>query len=133
MTTYQGHEGAITVDGNEIAQIRNWSFSETTERVDVTDAADSHMQRKAGVKSASGEVECLYDPDDTNGQAVLANGATVTLVLYPIGNSEGNKRITLDVIISDFRYNNPNKRDVIPATFQWESAGDVTHDTVPGS
>jgi hypothetical protein len=94
MTTHIGNEGTIKIGSNALGELRSWSIEETVETVDdsaIGDAADTHL---VGSTAWTGEATCAYDPTDTNGQVALSIGASITLNVYGVGTTTGNKYLS---------------------------------------
>jgi len=100
MATFHGKDGAVYIGANAVAKVRNWSYDETAETADDTGMGDTEKAYKAGIKDGSGSVTCLWDPADTTGQNAITTGSTVTLNLYPEGNSAGNVELAGSVIVT---------------------------------
>ncbi len=87
MANHAGKEGTVKVGANVIAEIRDWSISETAETTDSTAMGDSDRTHMFTVGSWEASVSSWWDETDSNGQGALTRGASVTLNLYPEGVS----------------------------------------------
>jgi len=85
-----GKEGAVYVGVNAVAEIKDWSLETTSETVDNTVMGDDWMTHTATQKSWTSSFTAFWDPSDTTGQQALVEGASVTLNLYPTGNTSSN-------------------------------------------
>ncbi len=85
MGTHAGKEGTVKVGANAIAEIRDWSISETAETTDDTSMGDSDRTHIFTVGSWEASISSWWDETDTNGQGALTRGASITLNLYPEG------------------------------------------------
>ena len=90
MANHAGKEGTVKIGANEIAEIRDWSITETGETVDDTTMGDATRTHIATVNSWEATVSSWWDETDTNGQGALTIGASVTLNLYPEGSTNGD-------------------------------------------
>ena len=91
MATYVGKNGAVYVGTNAVAEIKDWSLETTSEVVADTVMGDSWVTNKPTLKSWTSSFNAIWDDADTTGQLSLDEGAEITLNLYPIGNTTGNK------------------------------------------
>ena len=85
MANHAGKEGTVKIGANTIAEIRNWSVTETAEVTDDTTMGDSDRTHLFTVGSWEATVDSWWDETDTNGQGAMTRGASVTLNLYPEG------------------------------------------------
>ena len=90
MATHAGKEGTVKVGANTIAEIRDWSTTETGETVDDTSMGDDARTHKATVSSWEASINCWWDETDATGQGALTINASVTLNLYPEGAAGGD-------------------------------------------
>lgn len=100
MTVYHGNGGVCKVSSNSIAEVEGWSYRESDPALkDIATLGDSEVTHKAsGAARGEGSFDCLWDDSDTNGQLAMTIGSTVTLNLYPGGES-ANKYRTGDVVV----------------------------------
>ena len=100
MATHLGKEGTVQVGANAIAEIRSYSIDETSDVVEDTSMGDSSKTYLASIKDFSGSVDVLYDETDTNGQAALTVGSSVTLNFAPEGTASGDVKLTGTALIT---------------------------------
>lgn len=91
MATHSGHEGLVKIGANTIAEITSFSYEETAATIDDTELSDTATTMIAGQTSWSASIEGHWDETDTNGQVAMTIGASVTLGLYPEGDTSGDK------------------------------------------
>jgi len=87
MATNIGKDGAVYSGTNAVAEIKDWSLETTSEVADDTVMGDTWMTHTATQKSWTSSFTAFWDPSDTNGQQTLVEGASITLKLYPTGNT----------------------------------------------
>lgn len=90
MANHTGVDGTVKVGSNAVAEVRNWSITETAETIDDTVLGDTSRTHQVGLKSWNGSMTCYWDESDTNGQVALTAGASVTLHLLPEGATTGD-------------------------------------------
>lgn len=84
MANHLGSEGTVRVGATDIiAEVRNWSFEETSETIEDTVLGDSARSYKSGLTSWSGSVDAYFDETDTNGQEAMTIGVEVNFRVYP--------------------------------------------------
>ncbi len=88
MTRYLGEDGVVQIDGTAVGQITNFDYNETGDRIDMPAMGDTVKFQKAGKPTASGTVTCWADHADA-GQLLAVQGATVALILRPLGTGSG--------------------------------------------
>lgn len=130
MTTHIGSEGSVAVGANAIGEVTAFSYETSVEIVPDGALGDTWDTHKAGSKKWSGSVSCNFDPDDTNGQAAMTEGASVTLNLYPEGSGSGANYVTGTVTISNVQTNVNGNNEITSATFDFVGNGAATRSTV---
>jgi len=83
MATVKGNEGIVTVGDNVVAEVKDWSISETAETIDATSMGDTARTKLPSFTSASGSMTAFWDITDVNGQGGMTVGTVVALKLYP--------------------------------------------------
>jgi hypothetical protein len=129
MANHKGSEGVVKVGANTVAEVRDWSLSETADTIEDTTMGDSARTRKAGLTSASGSITAYWDESDTTGQGAMTVGAEVTLNLYPEGATSGDTYATLSAIITEAGVS-ASFDGMVESTFSFEANGAVTWGTV---
>ena len=93
---YTGLTGKVTIDGNKVAYISNWSVDMSRELIDVPVLGQSMTQKVAGQKtwSASADGAVYFGADGQGGQAnlfrAMDNGQTVTCEFFLDDGTNGN-------------------------------------------
>lgn len=129
MTTHSGVDGAVTVSGNTVAEIKGFSVDESANTFDdsnLNDAAETHI---VGRTSWNGSIECHWDEGDTTGQEAMTIGATITVVLLPEGNTSGDVSLSGTATITA-RALAVADQAVISQTFTLKGNGALTRSTV---
>ena len=105
MATHTGSEGTVKVGANTVAEIRSFSIATTADTAESTTMGDSWRSFSTTLKGWSGSLDCFWDETDTTGQGALAEGATVTLNVYPEGATTGDKYYTGSAIVTGVTIN----------------------------
>ena len=90
MANHTGVDGVVKVGTNTVAEVRDWSLSETADTIEDTTINDTSKTFQAGLKSWNGSLNAFWDEADTNGQEALTVGSAATLNLYPEGATTGD-------------------------------------------
>ena len=100
MATHTGSEGTVKVGSNAIAEIRSFSIEETADTLDDTTMGTIARTYKSGLTTFTGTIDVLWDETDESGQGALIIGASVTLNLYPEGDTSGDVYLTGEAIVT---------------------------------
>lgn len=125
MANYRGCEGIVKVGTDIVAEVKDWSLSETTEVIDVSTLGSCAKKKRSGMTDATGNLTANWDDTDTTGQGVLINGATVTLNLYPAGDTTGREFASFDALITAIN-NSGGVDSVVEKSIDFEVTGDIT-------
>lgn len=128
MATHHGKEGKVLVGANEVAEVREFTYDGSAEVADDTAKGDTWNTHLVGHKGATGTVSCMYDPSDTNGQVVFVEGASLSLVLKPIGDDTGDATLSFTATVTAVGIASP-LRDVVTQDFSYQVNGAVTRGT----
>ena len=125
MANHKGSEGVAKVGSNTIAEIKDFSLSETAETIDDTTMGDSARTKQVGLTTASGSMTAFWDETDTSGQGAMTVGASVTLNLYPEGATTGDNFATLTALITE-KGVSTTLDGMVETTVSFEATGAVT-------
>ena len=129
MANHKGSEGVAKVGSNTIAEIKDFSLSETAETIDDTTMGDSARTKQVGLTTASGSMTAFWDETDTSGQGAMTVGASVTLNLYPEGATTGDTYATLSALITE-KGVSTTLDGMVETSVSFEANGAVTWSTV---
>lgn len=91
MATHAGYGGAVKVASVAVAEVKDFTLETTANTADTTVLGGSGWTDvDVTTKSWTASLNCIWDDDDA-GQQDLVEGLTVTLNLYPRGDSTGNE------------------------------------------
>lgn len=100
MATHAGSEGVVFSGSNQILEVRSYTISETGETLEDTSMGDAARTYIASLKTFTGSLDVFWDEADT-GQGDLDIGSTITLNLYPEGNTSGDTYYTGSAIVTE--------------------------------
>ena len=105
MSAKHGNSGIVKISTNSVAEVQKWDYEDrdvsVQEKTSMGDTEAAYLA--SGCKGGGGTVECLLDATDANGQAAMTPGSTVTLKLYPAGDTSGDKEFSGSAIIETRR------------------------------
>lgn len=93
MATYTGKDGQVTVGGNAIGELKDWSLEESMDPIEDTVMGDTARTYNTGLTSWSGSCTAFWDDTDT-AQDALTIGASVALIFKPEGADTGDDTAT---------------------------------------
>jgi len=129
MATVSGNSGAVYIGSNQVAEVKSFDITETDNIIESTSMGDTSKTFEAGLKEASGTITCHFDKSDSTGQEAMTVGASVTLNLYPEGNSTGNREISMTAQITSVGVSEAIN-EIVERSFGFTADGAVTHGTV---
>lgn len=101
MATFDGNAGEVGVGANIVAEVRNWSLTESVQIKQDNALGDTFDTHKVGRAHWQGTMTCWWDDTDTNGQEALTKGASVTLNLYAEGDPVGADKMSGTALITE--------------------------------
>jgi len=90
MASHIGRDGIVKVGSATVAEVKSFSIEESADTVETTKMTDVARSHAITLTSFSGSLDCFWDETDTTGQGALTIGASVTLALYPEGDTTGD-------------------------------------------
>lgn len=94
MGVIKGHEGSLTMAGGAVAELRNFTITETVGAYDRNVMGDDGWDNSvAGRKAWTAEVNAFYDADDAE-HGGIAIGDEGEGVFYIEGDTTGNEKRT---------------------------------------
>jgi hypothetical protein len=100
MATHTGSEGTVKVGSDAIAEIRSFSLEESADTLEDTTMGDTARTYKSSLTTFTGSVDVFWDETDTAGQGALTIGASVTLNVYPEGDTAGDTYYSGSAIVT---------------------------------
>lgn len=125
MANHKGSEGLVKIGSATVAEVKDWSLSETADTIEDTTMGDVARTRKPSLTSASGSISAFWDETDSAGQIAMQAGSEVALKLYPEGSATGDYFASVSAIITT-QDASAAMDGMVEASFSWESNGAVT-------
>ncbi len=129
MATHAGSEGTVKSGSNAIAEIRSYSLEETADTLEDTTMGDSSRTYLPSLKTFSGSVDVFWDETDTTGQGSFDVGSSVTLAIYPEGDTAGDTYYSGSAIVTGKTITG-SFDGMVEATFTLQGTGALTETTV---
>ena len=129
MATHAGSEGTVKVGSDAIAEIRSFSLEETADTLEDTTMGDSARTYKSSLTTFTGSVDVFWDETDTSGQGALTIGASVTLNVYPEGDTAGDTYYTGSAIVTGVTRSS-SFDGLVEASITVQGSGALTASTV---
>lgn len=129
MATHAGSEGTVKVGSNAIAEIRSFSLEETADTLEDTSMGDTARTYKSSLTTFSGSVDVFWDETDTSGQGALTIGASVTLNVYPEGDTAGDTYYSGSAIVTGITRSS-SFDGLVEASITVQGSGALTATTV---
>lgn len=130
MTTYTGQNGTVKDASNAVAEVRNFSVSQSADVLEDTVMGDSWKSNQASLKSWSASISCYMDHTDTTGQVAFALGATVTFKGYPSSDASGNLELDGAAIVTG-REIQTSHDGMVELSLELVGSGALAENTVP--
>lgn len=89
MARYTGKDGIVDVDGNAVAQVTGWVLDVVAPLQEANVCGQGYVGHDTGAPRVTGTINCLHDPADLTGQALMTIGAKVALKLQSQGVGSG--------------------------------------------
>lgn len=129
MATHKGSEGTVKVGSNAVAEIRSFSLTQSADTLEDTSMGDTARTYLSSLTNFSGSVDCFWDETDTSGQGALTIGASVTLNLYPEGDTAGDTYYSGTAIVTGIDINS-SFDGMVEASISVQGSGALTTSTV---
>jgi len=126
MATVSGNNGEVKIGSSAVAEVKSFDLTETNNVIEDTAMTDTSKTFVAGTSEASGTVTCHFDRTDSSGQEAMTVGASVTMNLYPEGDTTGNREITFSALITSVGVSE-TINDIVERSFGFTVTGAVTH------
>mgnify|MGYP000356043118 CR=1 FL=1 len=128
MARYKGHEGSASAGTDPIGEIESFDLEHSVQELDANIMGSAWTNVEAGQASMSGTVNVLRDPDNA-GQTALVVGDTVSMLLYPEGETTSLTEISGDFLVTGDSIS-VSVGDLVKDSYTIRNKGAVTIGTV---
>ena len=129
MASHIGRDGIVKVGANTVAEVKSFSIEESADTVETTKMTDTARSHAITLTSFSGSLDCFWDETDTTGQGALTIGASVTLALYPEGDTAGDTYYSGTALVTGVS-RSASFDGMVEASISVQGTGALTADTV---
>lgn len=131
MASHAGKEGTVKLGSNAVAEVTEWSITTSGDVAEDTsiDNTDGWRTYKSTFNSWAGSLTCHWDESDTNGQEALDIGGSVTLNVYPEGDSSGDVYFSGTAIVTGIE-RSADINGIVGAQFSFQGTGALTQSAV---
>jgi len=105
---FSGKDGKLYVGGTNVAQLQNWSFSQSMSVLEITAMGDTDRTLKPGVRSYSGSARAYYYTATASG----APNVTDLLTAAIKGSGTESDKVTLKLRLEETSGSDTNARDI---------------------
>ena len=105
---FSGKDGKLYVGGTNVAQLQNWSFSQSMSVLEITAMGDTDRTLKPGVRSYSGSARAYYY---TPGPTEAPNVSALLTAAIKNSGTESDK-VTLKLRLEETSGSDTNARDI---------------------
>ena len=95
MSRQNGTGGVVKIGSNVVANINMWSLNDQINKVTGRAFGETLEKAEAGARTVTLNIKGFYDPDDTNGQVVMAVGSKVAIELFTDGEATGDHFLSI--------------------------------------
>ena len=137
MATITGNNGAITLNGNSVAAVRNFSVDMTSDTIETTVMGTDVRTYIKGMSSFSGSADVFFDAADFDtyettfnptAGLVGASGVAVKLYLAENYSSTNDYAFTGDVIVTGYTVNS-SMDGMVEASISFQGTGATAYST----
>lgn len=131
MAIHKGSEGTVKSGTDVIAGVKSWSLEQTVDTLETTVIGNTSRSYTTGLNTFSGSMDVFWDPADTGQATLLVLGASVTVNLYPEGETSGDTYYSGTVLISSISQS-VSPEGLIEASISFQGTGDLSITTITG-
>ena len=137
MATITGNNGAVTLNGNSVAAVRNFSVEMTADTIETTTMGVDVRTYITGLSAFSGSADVYFDAADFdtyetsfNPTAGLVGASGVAVKLYIAENyaSTSDYAFTGNVIVTGYTVNS-SMDGMVEASISFQGTGATTYST----
>jgi len=130
MSCYAGKDGALSVDGTNIASLTSWSVSQSAEVLECAAMGSTWKEHKSGLLSWEGSADANFmDATATQAANEVTVGTTVALIFYPDASQSGMS-FTGNAVVTAIE-NSASLGDVQTVSLSFSGTGQLATDLTP--
>lgn len=121
MACYAGKLGVVSVGGTDVAEVKSWSLSESSDTGECTAMGDDYRKFLPTLKTWEGSMDVVWDKQESDADLAVG-GDEVAIIVYPQTTGDaffGN------IIVSSYEVS-AEMNDVIAATLSFTGTGALT-------
>jgi predicted secreted protein len=101
-TTYTGQDGAITMGGTAVAELRSFSIDLTNNTVEKTVMGDDWKSHYTIQQEWSGSADIFYNQSSNvvSGISSITSGNSVAFIGYPAGSTAAYPKVSGNIIVT---------------------------------
>jgi predicted secreted protein len=137
MATLTGNNGAVTLNGNSVAAVRNFSVEMTADTIETTTMGVDVRTYVSGLSSFSGSADVYFDAADFDtyessfnptAGLVGASGVAVKLYIQENYSSTSDYAFTGNVIVTGYTVNS-SMDGMVEASISFQGTGSTVYST----
>lgn len=126
MSCYAGKDGALSVDGTNVASLTSWSVSQNAEVLECASMGSTWKEHKTGLLSWEGSADANFmDASATQAANEVVVGTTVALIFYP--DAAQAMSFTGNAVVTAIE-NSASLGDVQTVSLSFSGTGSLTTD-----
>jgi len=130
MSCYAGKDGALSVDGTNIASLTSWSVSQSAEVLECAAMGSTWKEHKSGLLSWEGSADANFmDATATQAANEVTVGTTVALIFYPDASQSGMS-FSGNAVVTAIE-NSASLGDVQTVSLSFSGTGQLATDLTP--
>lgn len=130
MATIKGNSGVVKIASNAIAELTGFTITETGGTSEDTALGDTARTYLAdGLPTWTATINGHWYLGDTNGQALLVIGASLSLSFNPAGTANGTTKLDGTGIVTQVQHGEIGNGVVVPFSAQVQGTGALTRGT----
>lgn len=130
MTTIKGNSGVVKIGSDAIAELTGFTITETGGTSEDTALGDTARTYLAdGLPTWAATINGRWYPGDTNGQALLVIGASLSLAFSPAGTGTGTTKYSGTGIVTQIQHGEVGNGQVVNFSAQVQGSGALTRGT----
>ena len=124
MATYTGQDGALTIGGDAVAELRSCSMDLTINTTENTVMKDDTRRYKPGIQEWSGSADIYYSTAVVQNINDSITAGQVAFIGYPSTDAAGDPKVSGNIIITGISINS-TMEGMVESSISFQGTGDV--------